>query len=211
MAPAFPGVRSATVSSALSGLLTGLSLIVAIGAQNAFVLRQGLARRYVGVVVAICAVSDALLILAGVSGIGAVVRDHPTALTVLRWVGAAYLLGYGVLSLLRLRRPQALDAAEARAGTLRSAVVTTLALTYLNPHVYLDTVLMLGSIANQHGHPGRWWFAAGAAAGSIAWFTALGYGARAASPVLARPVTWRVLDLLIGVVMIALAARLLLG
>jgi L-lysine exporter family protein LysE/ArgO len=188
-----------------------LSLIVAIGAQNAFVLRQGLARRYVGVVVAICALSDALLILAGVSGIGAVVRDHPTALTVLRWVGAAYLLGYGVLSLLRLRRPQALDAAEARAGSLRSAVVTTLALTYLNPHVYLDTVLMLGSIANQHGDPGRWWFAAGAAAGSIVWFTALGYGARAASPVLARPVTWRILDLLIGVVMIALAVRLLLG
>ncbi|MCK6211268.1 LysE/ArgO family amino acid transporter [Georgenia sp. EYE_87] len=199
------------MSSAVSGLLTGLSLIVAIGAQNAFVLRQGLARRYLGVVVAICAVSDALLILAGVSGIGAVVRDHPTALTALRWVGAAYLMGYGVLSLLRLRRPQALDAAEARAGSLRSAVVTTLALTYLNPHVYLDTVLMLGSIANQHGDPGRWWFAAGAAAGSIVWFTALGYGARAASPVLARPVTWRILDLLIGVVMIALAVRLILG
>jgi len=199
------------VSSAVAGLLTGLSLIIAIGAQNAFVLRQGLARRHVGVVVAICAVSDALLILAGVSGVGAVVRDHPTLLTVLRWVGAAYLLGYGILSLLRLRRPQALDAARTRVGSLRSAVVTTLALTYLNPHVYLDTVLMLGSIANQHGDPGKWWFAAGAATGSIVWFTSLGYGARAASHVLARPTTWRVLDLVIGLVMIALAVRLLLG
>ncbi|WP_043499631.1 LysE/ArgO family amino acid transporter [Georgenia sp. SUBG003] len=199
------------MSSALAGLLTGLSLIVAIGAQNAFVLRQGLARRHVGVVVVICAVSDALLILAGVSGVGAVVQDHPTLLSVLRWVGAAYLFGYGVLSLLRLRRPQGLDAAQTRAGSLRSAVVTALALTYLNPHVYLDTVLMLGSIANQHGDPGRWWFAAGAATGSVIWFTSLGLGARAASHVLARPATWRVLDLVIGVVMIALAVRLLLG
>lgn len=199
------------VPIAVTGLLTGLSLIVAIGAQNAYVLRQGLARRHVGIVVAICAVSDALLIAAGVSGVGAVVREQPLLLEVLRWAGAVYLLTYGVRSLLAARRPQALLAPGA-AGTSRATVAaTTLALTYLNPHVYLDTVLFLGSVANQHGDPGRWSFAAGAAVGSVVWFTGLGYGARAASRWLARPTAWRLLDLGIGVVMIALAVRLALG
>lgn len=197
--------------TAVAGLLTGLSLIVAIGAQNAYVLRQGLARRHVGIVVAICAVSDALLIGAGVSGVGAVVREQPVLLAVLRWAGAAYLLAYGVRSLLAARRPQALLAARDGGASRATVAATTLALTYLNPHVYLDTVLFLGSVANQHGDPGRWWFAAGAAAGSLLWFTGLGYGARAASRWLARPTTWRVLDLVIGVVMIALAVRLALG
>jgi L-lysine exporter family protein LysE/ArgO len=198
------------VTAAVPGLLTGLSLIVAIGAQNAYVLKQGLTRTHVGLVVAICAVSDALLIAVGVSGVGALVQDHPTAMTALRWVGAAYLAGYGVRSLWSARKSQALNPMEGRASGRRTVVTTTLALTYLNPHVYLDTVLMLGSIANQHDG-GRWWFAAGAAAGSVLWFTTLGFGARAASRVMSRPTTWRVLDLAIGVVMIALAVRLLLG
>ena len=198
------------MTAALPGLLTGLSLIVAIGAQNAYVLRQGLTRNHVGLVVAICAMSDALLIAIGVSGVGALVQDHPTAMTALRWVGAAYLAGYGVRSLWSSRKSQALDPLEGRASGRRTVVTTTLALTYLNPHVYLDTVLMLGSIANQH-EGGRWWFAAGAAVGSFLWFTSLGFGARAASQVMSRPATWRVLDVCIGVVMIALAVRLLLG
>jgi L-lysine exporter family protein LysE/ArgO len=198
------------VSSVLPGLLTGLSLIVAIGAQNAFVLRQGLTRNHIAVVVAICAASDALLITLGVSGVGAVVREHPTALAVLRWVGAAYLLAYGLRSLWSARRPHSLDPLAGRAAGRRRVVATTLALTYLNPHVYLDTVLMLGSVANQYGSD-RWWFAAGAVAGSVLWFTALGFGARAAAPVLRRPATWRVLDVAIGAVMIVLAVRLATG
>ncbi|GAA1635276.1 LysE/ArgO family amino acid transporter [Georgenia ruanii] len=198
------------MSSVLSGLLTGLSLIVAIGAQNAFVLRQGLTRNHIAVVVAICAASDAVLIVLGVSGVGAVVREHPTALAVLRWVGAAYLLVYGLRSLWSARRPQGLDPLAGRAAGRRRVVATTLALTYLNPHVYLDTVLMLGSVANQYGAD-RWWFATGAVAGSVLWFTALGFGARAAAPVLRRPATWRVLDVVIGAVMIALAVRLASG
>ncbi|TRW46817.1 LysE/ArgO family amino acid transporter [Georgenia yuyongxinii] len=198
------------MTAAVPGLLTGLSLIVAIGAQNAYVLKQGLTRRHVGLVVAICAVSDALLITIGVSGVGALVRDHPTALTVLRWVGAGYLAAYGLRSLWKARRPQGLDPLDGGGAGRRSVAATALALTYLNPHVYLDTVLMLGSIANQHGDA-RWWFAAGAVAGSFLWFTTLGFGARAASRVMSRPTTWRVLDLGIGVVMIALAVRLLRG
>ncbi len=198
------------MTAAVPGLLTGLSLIVAIGAQNAYVLKQGLTRNHVGLVVAICAASDALLIAIGVSGVGALVQDHPTAMTALRWVGAAYLAGYGLRSLWNARNPQGLDPLEGRASGRRTVITTTLALTYLNPHVYLDTVLMLGSIANQHDD-GRWWFAAGAAAGSVLWFATLGFGARAASRVMSRPATWRILHLGIGVVMLALAVRLLLG
>ncbi|WP_448072250.1 LysE/ArgO family amino acid transporter [Georgenia yuyongxinii] len=158
----------------------------------------------------ICAVSDALLITVGVSGVGALVQDHPAAMTALRWAGAAYLAAYGVRSLWKARRPQVLDPLEGGGAGRRTVVATTLALTYLNPHVYLDTVLMLGSLANQHGDA-RWWFAAGAVAGSVLWFTTLGFGARAASRVMSRPATWRVLDLGIGVVMIALGVRLLPG
>ncbi|WP_127129937.1 LysE/ArgO family amino acid transporter [Georgenia sp. SYP-B2076] len=194
----------------LPGLFTGLSLIVAIGAQNAYVLRQGLLRHHVGIVVAICTVSDVLLIGVGVSGVGSVVRDHPAVLTALRWVGALYLAGYGVRSLWSARRRQALRALEGGRPGRRAVIATTLALTFLNPHVYLDTVLLLGSIANQYG-PERWWFAAGAVLGSVLWFTGLGLGARRASRVLSRPSTWRVLDLLIGVVMLTLAVRLVLG
>jgi L-lysine exporter family protein LysE/ArgO len=192
----------------LTGLATGLSLIVAIGAQNAYVLRTGLARRHVTAVVGICIGADVLLILAGVAGIGTLVARMPDALTALRWIGAAYLIWYGVRSLLSARDAKALSAASTPA---RSAILTILALTFLNPHVYLDTVLMLGNLANQHGPSGRWWFAAGACAASTMWFLGLGFGARSASRWASRPTVWRVLDILIGLTMFAVAALLLVG
>ena len=195
----------------VAGLLTGLSLIVAIGAQNAFVLRQGLLRQFVGPVVAICAVSDLVLIAAGVAGIGAIVQHAPTALTIVRWLGVAFLTAYGVRSLWRARHAGALTAATGAEPRLRSAVLQATALTWLNPHVYLDTVLLLGSIAAHHGPTGKWWFAVGAGLASILWFTGLGYGARLLSPVLARPRAWQVLDVLIGLIMLAIAFQLARG
>jgi L-lysine exporter family protein LysE/ArgO len=191
------------------GLLTGLGLIVAIGAQNAFVLRQGLLRSHVGPVVAVCALSDLVLILAGVAGIGVLVERAGWVVEVVRWLGVAFLASYGVLSLRRARRPTALAAGAASAGgaaTRGAAVATAAALTWLNPHVYLDTVLLLGSVASTHDRP--WLFAVGACAASVLWFTALGYGARLAAPLLARPRAWQVLDVVIGVVMLVLAALL---
>jgi L-lysine exporter family protein LysE/ArgO len=199
------------IDPVLAGLVTGLSLIVAIGAQNAYVLRQGLAREHVGVVVAICALSDAVLIVAGVAGIGTIVERAPTALTVVRWLGVAFLTWYGVSSLLRARRAETLHAADRVTVSRRGVAVRALALTWLNPHVYLDTVLLLGTIANQHGSTGRWWFAVGACIGSLLWFSGLGFGARYASRWLARPRAWQVLDVLIGVTMIAIAASLAVG
>lgn len=197
--------------AAASGLGLGLSLIVAIGAQNAFVLRQGLRREHVAAVVAVCAVSDVVLIGAGVAGAGAVVQDRPGLLTAVRLGGAAFLLAYAVVAARRAARPRALDAAEGAApGSRAAAVVTALALTWLNPHVYLDTVVLLGSIAQ--GHPGdEWWFAGGAAVGSVVWFTALGHGARLLRPVFARPGAWRVLDGVIAVVMLAITVSLVLA
>ncbi len=196
----------------LTGLLTGLTLIVAIGAQNAFVLRQGLAREHIGAVVAVCAISDVVLILAGVAGIGTVVEQAPWALTLVRWLGVAFLTWYAVSSLRRARRPEALLAANGvRTSSRRAVVGRAVALTWLNPHVYLDTVLLLGSIANHQGPSGRWWFALGAAVASLLWFTGLGYGARLASGVLSSPRAWQVLDVAIGLVMLAIAVRLALG
>ncbi|MDM7991615.1 LysE/ArgO family amino acid transporter [Arthrobacter sp. zg-Y877] len=193
----------------VTGMVTGLGLIVAIGAQNAFVLRQGLRREHIGVVVALCIISDALLIFGGTAGIGALVSRFPAVLEILRWGGAAYLTWWGIRSLISAAKPSVLEAQAPRAkGTV---ILTTLALTFLNPHVYLDTVVLLGSLANQYGPDTRWVFAAGAAVGSFLWFMALGYGARSLSGVLNRPRTWQVVDLLIGVVMLVLAVRLVLG
>jgi L-lysine exporter family protein LysE/ArgO len=199
------------LDSAVAGLLTGLSLIVAIGAQNAFVLRQGLAREHVLPVVAICAVSDLILIVAGVAGIGTVIERAGWVIDVVRWLGVAFLTWYGVSSLLRARRTSGLRAAAPEPMSLRSAVARAVALTWLNPHVYLDTVLLVGSIANTHADPGRWWFAAGASLASLLWFSALGFGARVFSPLLARPRAWQVLDVLIGITMLGIAAMLALG
>ncbi len=196
------------LAAPLTGLLTGLALIVAIGAPNAYVLRQGLARDRVGVVVAICAASDVLLIVAGVAGVGVLVENAGWALDAVRWLGVAFLTVYGVMSLWRARSPEALRAADAPASSLGGVAARALALTWLNPHVYLDTVLLLGSLAASHGPGGRWWFALGAGLASVAWFLGLGYGARLLSPLLARPRAWQVLDVLIGLTMLTIAVSL---
>ncbi|GAB3138952.1 LysE family transporter [Micromonospora sonneratiae] len=198
--------------AALTGLGSGLSLIVAIGAQNAFVLRQGLRREYVGAVVLVCAASDAVLILAGVSGIGTIVGRVPVVLDIIRYAGAAFLVVYGLLAARRAFSNERISTDPTGNRTsFRAVLLTCLALTWLNPHVYLDTVLLLGSIANAQGDPGRWFFAAGAAVGSCLWFSALGYGARLLRPVFANPLAWRVLDVVIALVMIAIAVTLLVG
>jgi L-lysine exporter family protein LysE/ArgO len=200
------------LNASVTGLLTGLSLIVAIGAQNAFVLRQGLRRAHVGAIVTVCILSDVALTLAGVSGIGAVVQHADWALQAVRWFGVAFLTWYGLSSAWRARRPSALTAAPNGAGapelTLTSTLRKILALTWLNPHVYIDTVVLLGSIANSRGPVDRWWFAVGALIASIAWFLGLGFGARFAAPLLTTPRAWQVLDLLIAATMLAIAAKL---
>lgn len=197
--------------AAASGLGFGLSLIVAIGAQNAFVLRQGLRREHVLAVVAICALADAALIVVGIAGIGAVLESAPWLLVVIRWGGIVFLLAYALLAARRALRPGRLEGDPAGASTtLRTAIGTCLALTLLNPHVYLDTVVLLGSVANTHGDE-RWWFGAGAALGSVLWFTALGVGARALRPLFRSRGAWRALDAGVAVVMVALAVSLALS
>lgn len=199
------------IASIAAGLGAGLSLIVAIGAQNVFVLRQGLARRHVAVVVAICAVSDLVLIVAGVAGLALVVESAPWSVEVARWLGAGFLTVYGGLAFRRAARGgQALEAAQAGGARVGAVALTALALTWLNPHVYLDTVVLLASIANSHGD-GRWWFVVGACAASLLWFSCLGYGARLAHRLLATERAWRVLDVLIGLTMLAIAAGLVIA
>ncbi|MEU9759797.1 LysE/ArgO family amino acid transporter [Streptomyces sp. NPDC047985] len=204
-------MNNGVLPAALAGFGTGLSLIVAIGAQNAFVLRQGARGRAVLAVVGICAASDAVLIALGVAGLGAVVTAWPAALTAVGVAGGGFLICYGVLAARRVLRPaagQSLTAKGASAGSVRAAVLTCLALTWLNPHVYLDTVLLLGSVAADRGSL-RWVFGLGAMLASLAWFAALGYGARLLSGVLARPGAWRVLDALVAATMFAMGAMLL--
>jgi L-lysine exporter family protein LysE/ArgO len=210
----------------LAGLGLGLSLIVAIGAQNVFVLRQGIRREHVFVVAAICAVSDAALIAAGVGGMGAALQAAPWLVGVARWAGAAFLVGYAIVAARRALRgteaglvveesaPEADSAARGGVATAtRTAVLpvvlTCLALTWLNPHVYLDTVVLLGSVGATFGDQ-RWVFAAGAMLASVAWFFSLAYGARLLGGVLATPRAWRILDGLIAVVMLAIAVSLVL-
>ncbi|MFD5905694.1 LysE/ArgO family amino acid transporter [Streptomyces microflavus] len=198
------------LTTAAAGFGTGLSLIVAIGAQNALVLRQGVRREAVLAVVVICALSDAVLIALGVAGVGAVVVAWPSALTVVSLLGGVFLIGYGVLAARRVFRPAALHAQDAPAGAKRGVVLACLAMTWLNPHVYLDTVFLLGSVAADRG-PLRWTFGLGAILASVCWFTALGFGARLLSVALARPSSWRVLDGLVAAMMIGLGARLALA
>jgi L-lysine exporter family protein LysE/ArgO len=198
------------VLALLGGFGFGLSLIVAIGAQNAWVLRQGLRGEHVGLVVATCALSDALLIVAGVAGAGAVLAHAPELAGAVRVAGALFLLAYAALAARRALRPGALTpaAADARRPGRAAVLATTLALTWLNPHVYLDTVVLLGTVASSHGGQ-RWLFGAGAALGSLVWFTGLGYGARLLRPLFARPAAWRALDAFVAVVMTAIAISLL--
>ncbi len=198
-------------SLVLTGFLTGGGLIVAVGAQNAFVLRQGLLKRHVGLVVVVCAASDLLLILAGVGGIGLIVASTPLALSVVRWFGVAFLVGYGLLALRRVVGGERLQVSDASQLSWPATLGTCLVFTWLNPHVYLDTVLLLGSLANQHGATGRWWFAAGAGLASVAWFSLLGFGSRLLTPIFQRPTAWRVLDAMIAVLMLTLAASLAFG
>jgi L-lysine exporter family protein LysE/ArgO len=272
------GRRVTALLPALSGLGTGLALIVAIGVQNTYLLRLAVSARLrvVAAAVVVCAVSDAVLILAGVLGVGAVVERFPVALVVIRFVGAAFLLTYGVLAARRAVRPSG-DAirvgasddgvpvgsgsasasasgagsasasgagsavtapadghrAPARAGatvvagrdaaadgadragrtapTLRAAVLTMLVFTWANPHVYLDTLVFLGSVANQQGVDDRWWWTIGAVAASCLWFGALGFGGRLLRPLFAKPITWRVFDAVVALVMLAFGVALLVG
>ncbi|MFI9825677.1 LysE/ArgO family amino acid transporter [Streptomyces sp. NPDC052013] len=203
---------TSTFATAAAGFGTGLSLIVAIGAQNAFVLRQGIRRDAVLAVVGICALSDAALIALGVGGVGAVVVAWPGALTAVAWIGGAFLLGYGALAARRVLRPAStgLVSEGEAAGSRRRAVLTCLALTWLNPHVYLDTVFLLGSVAADHGSL-RWTFGLGAVLASVCWFAALGFGARLLSRFLARPTAWRVVDALVAATMIVLGVTLIAG
>ncbi|MBN7794592.1 LysE/ArgO family amino acid transporter [Microbacterium esteraromaticum] len=212
----------------LAGLGLGLSLIIAIGAQNVFVLRQGLRREHVLPVVLVCALSDAVLIVGGVAGLGLLIETAPWLVVVARWAGAAFLVGYGLVAARRAWRgggeliasddtasPGPSHPASGSASTtlsrtrLAPTLATVLALTWLNPHVYLDTVLMLGSVAATHGDD-RWLFATGAVIASFMWFTALGFGARHLGRWLRTPRAWRMLDAGIAVVMIALGVNLVL-
>ncbi len=208
-----PMHASAALLAAVAGLTFGLSLIVAIGAQNAFVLRQGLLREHRGVVVAVCATSDVVLILLGVGGAGALLAAAPALADAARIAGAAFLLAYALFAARRAWRggSAAVDEEGERAmrGPL-AILLTTLALTWLNPHVYLDTVVLAGTAADAHGDQ-RWWFAAGMACGSVIWFSALGYGSATLRPLFAQPAAWRVLDGVIAAIMLALGLSLLLG
>jgi len=193
----------------VAGFALGFSLILAIGAQNAFVLRQGLRREHVLAVVLVCAVSDAVLVATGVAGFGALAEAVPGLERVMRYGGAAFLLVYGARAFLAAWRGGAVLEAGTGTGSRARAVLTCLALTWFNPHVYLDTVLLLGSISAQYDD--RLSFGAGAVAASFVFFFALGYGARLLAPLFRRPESWRVLDAGVGTVMWAIAAGLLLG
>ncbi len=195
------------MTSFLPGFALGLSLILAIGAQNAFVLRQGLRREHVPAVCLACAASDAVLIAAGVSGFGWLVVSAPWIVPAMTWAGAAFLVAYGALAFRNAARGgDALRAEGQGAVSLRATLLACLALTWLNPHVYLDTVVLLGSIGSAQPAPAI--FAAGAMTASFVFFFGLGYGARALSPLFARPAAWRVLDALVGATMWLLAALL---
>ena len=196
----------------LLGFGTGLALIVAIGAQNAYLLKLGIEgeNRTVLIVVLICAFSDAALILSGVAGIGAIIEAAPIVVEIMRVLGAGFLITYGVFAARRAFRPSAMVAKEDAAKiALSTAVTTALALTWLNPHVYLDSVLFLGSVANQQED--RWWWAAGAVIASFSWFFAIGFGSRLLRPLFAKPGSWRVLDGLIAGVMLTLGVGMALG
>lgn len=199
---------STILTAGASGFFLGASLIIAIGAQNAYILRQGLLREHVFVLCLICSLSDAALIAAGVGGFGSLVAASETAIRLVTWAGAAFLAVYGTIALSRAWKPSALKAAKDGRTSLASAVATCLSFTFLNPHVYLDTVVLVGGISAGYAGMARAAFGAGAVAASFVWFFALGYGARLLQPLFARPSAWRVLDLAIACVMYALAVSL---
>jgi L-lysine exporter family protein LysE/ArgO len=200
---------AALFSAASAGFLLGGSLIIAIGAQNAFILRQGLLREHVFVLCLICSLADAVLIAAGVGGLGTLVAASPRLIMVVTLGGAAFLACYAVLAFRRALHPETLRAARSGEGGLKAAVAACLAFTFLNPHVYLDTVLLLGSLSGRFAGPSRIAYGVGAATASFLWFFGLGYGARLLEPLFARPSAWRVLDSVVGLVMAGIAASLL--
>ena len=191
----------------LPGFFTGLSLIIAIGAQNAFVIRQGLTRRYVFTVVAICTVIDASLIALGIGGLGAAIAGLPWLLEVIRWFGVAYLTWFGIKSVISATKSQSLDPSGVESKSAGKVITTVLAMSLLNPHVYLDTVIFVGGVGNTFGE-NRWSFALGAMLASLVWFTSIGYGAKAASKFMSKPIFWKVLDGVIAVIMFSLALTL---
>jgi L-lysine exporter family protein LysE/ArgO len=197
-------------SPLLVGFIASLTLIAAIGAQNAFVLRQGIRGEHVLTVVAVCTVSDIVLISAGIAGFGALINAHPNVVDIAKFGGAAFLVGYGLLAARRAWRPSSLTPSESAPARLLEVVVTCLALTWLNPHVYLDTVVLLGALANEH-RDDRWVFGIGAVTASAVWFLSLGLGARRLAGLFATPLTWRILDGLIAVAMIGLGVSLALA
>lgn len=194
-------------SPLLVGFLASLALIAAIGAQNAFVLRQGIRGEHVVPVIALCTVADMALITAGIAGVGTLIAAHPVAIDVAKYGGAAFLIGYGALAARRAMRPQALNPANDAPVRLGAALLTAAALTFLNPHVYLDTVVLLGALANEQ-EGGRWLFGIGAVTASAVWFVTLGLGARRLAGLFANARTWRILDCVIAVTMIALGVSL---
>jgi L-lysine exporter family protein LysE/ArgO len=199
--------REGMSSPLVLGFLASFALIAAIGAQNAFVLRQGIRREHVLAVVAVCTVSDMVLIAAGIAGLGVLIGAHPAALSIAKFGGAVFLIGYGLLAARRAWRPSTLTPSETAPARLIEVLVTCLAMTWLNPHVYLDTVVLLGALANEH-QDGRWLFGVGAVTASAVWFISLGLGARRLAGLFASPKTWRVLDALIAVTMIGLGISL---
>jgi L-lysine exporter family protein LysE/ArgO len=204
---------TATQTPFFAGLLLGASLIVAIGAQNAFVLRQGLLQVHRFPVALFCALSDALLIAAGVSGLGIAMGHHPRMLAFVACAGALVLVWYGVQALRRAIHPHVLTAdTHGKSSSMWQVIATCAGFTWLNPHVYLDTVLLIGSLASAWPLPGpRVLFATGAATSSFIWFFALAYGARLLAPMFRKPLAWRVLDVLIALVMWSIAIKLLLS
>lgn len=202
-------MSSSIVSAAVSGFFLGASLILAIGAQNAFILRQGLLRQHVFVLCLICAASDALLIAAGVAGLGTLIATSPRLIMAVTVGGALFLFAYAFMAFRRAMHPEVLLAAKKGEGSLKAAIAACLAFTFLNPHVYLDTVVLLGSLSASFEGAARIAYGAGAAIASFVWFFGLGYGARLLQPVFARPAAWRVLDILIGVVMAAIGLGLI--
>jgi len=195
------------VIALIPGFLTGLSLIVAIGAQNAFVIRQGLLRSHVLLVVIVCSVSDTLLIVLGTGGLGKIIQSNPNLLTFIRWFGVVYLTWFGIKSLRSAFKENQLLATGQAEISWKRILTTVLALTYLNPHVYLDTVIFVGSIANQFDGD-KWFFALGASLASVVWFSTIGFGARAASHLMSKSIFWRILDISITFIMFSIALTL---
>ena len=197
------------IEPALRGFALGFSLIVAIGAQNAFILERGLVRNHVFVLSLVCALSDAVLIAAGVAGLGTLISAHPTLILVVTLGGVVFLAAYAVIALRRALKPGAMAVRGGRDMSLKAALGTVLALTFLNPHVYLDTVVLLGSLSARYPETMlRVAYGAGAMTASFLWFFALGYGARLLAPLFARPAAWRILDAVIAAVMALLALSL---